>query len=189
MGEGSDVAFDHVPAACPMSDAGAARGRRRVAVTPMRARGRGLVSALALALTIAPVLAATLWPFDFDLRPDSVREKWAHFEWVFFYDRAGTIIVDRDLLLNLLLFVPLGVAIAVVRRAPSVWRVTVEAGAAGVALSTGIELLQVLTPERVSQLADIWRNTLGCLVAAFATALISRLATKPRACSDPVRPA
>lgn len=137
--------------------------------------GRRLLSTFGLAVPIAAVVVLTLWPFDFDLHPESVRAKWGRFEWVFFYHRAGTVTVDRDLLFNLLLLAPLGVAIAIVRRARPVWRVALDAAAACFALSTCVELAQVLTPNRVSQLADVWRNTLGGLVAALVTWLLCRL--------------
>ncbi len=69
--------------------------------------------------------------------------------------------------LALLLTVPVGLGLAWARpRRPG--RSLVEALLLGLALATLVEALQVLTPSRTPQLAEVWRNALGAGLGALA---------------------
>lgn len=124
---------------------------------------------LGLAMAIANLLAAavlTLWPFTFRLDAASIARKWARVEWVLYYrDRHGHLTLDRDLFLNLALLLPLGAGYALARTA-SGRRLLLEALLLGAATAFLLEAAQLLTPHRVTQLADLWRNTLGCVLGA-----------------------
>jgi glycopeptide antibiotics resistance protein len=52
--------------------------------------------------------------------------------------------------------------------------VTVSALAVAFVVSVAVELLQVLTPDRTTQVADVWRNTLGCGLAALPAFWLAR---------------
>lgn len=80
-----------------------------------------------------------------------------------------------DLVLNVLLFVPLGFALARDGRAP--WRVL----AACAALSTGIELAQLLLPDRSPTLRDIVTNAIGGALGAAAFRVLPQFLARGRA--------
>ena len=69
----------------------------------------------------------------------------------------------RDLVINVLIFMPLGWSVAHATRSLG-WAVGVAA-----ALSAGIELSQLAQPARIVSPADLLANTLGALLAAVAT--------------------
>lgn len=129
---------------------------------------------LGLALMIANLAGAvvvTLWPFAFDLAPAAIARKWAHVEWVLYYrDDDGRVIIDRDLVLNLVMLVPLGAGFAW-WRARRTWTVAWALGL-GIVTATALEAAQLLTPHRVTQLADVWRDALGCMIGALLGAAI-----------------
>jgi hypothetical protein len=79
-----------------------------------------------------------------------------------------------DILLNVILFIPLGLALG--------WRSrsTLPVMLAGLLLSTAIELTQTVIPGRDPSLSDIIFNTLGTLVGAF-------IARRPRIWLAPSR--
>lgn len=78
-----------------------------------------------------------------------------------------------DFALNLLLFVPLGAALA---WAGERWRAALGAGAL---LSLGIEIAQLAIPGRDSSLSDVISNTSGSLLGWLAVARGPRLAALP----------
>lgn len=110
----------------------------------MRTRGRWIQGAVVLL-----VLALTLSPSG-ELIPEA--------RWCFLCGDSGL----ADFLLNVALFVPLGLAFA--RRAVPVVRVI----AAGVALSMAIEVLQWVIPGRHPSYGDIVANALGAWLGAEA---------------------
>ena len=130
-------------------------------------RARGLVALTGIAL--AGVLAVTVVPNGgwarFALAPDAVESiranlrpqpgdlsAWAH---------------AADGPLNVALFVPLGLFLALLLRRPAL------ATVAAVALSVGIECYQASLTTRVGAFADVVANGLGALVgAALATVLL-----------------
>ncbi len=121
------------------------------------------------ALAIANLLAAfvvTLWPLRFRLDAASIAGKWSRVEWVLVYhDRRGDLTLDRDLFLNLAMLLGLGLGLALARSSRR-WRILLEALCLGALTALCLEAAQLLTPHRVTQLADLWRNTLGCVLGA-----------------------
>ncbi|MCW2738228.1 VanZ family protein [Nocardioides sp.] len=86
-------------------------------------------------------------------------------------------------LLNVLLFVPVGVLVALVT-GRAWWWVTVVA-----ALGSGlVELVQGLWLARVSSLTDVLANTLGALVGAAAVSLLARPGSRRAGRSGSRRP-
>jgi hypothetical protein len=122
---------------------------------------------------LAGALVVTLWPFRFSLATAS----FSRIDWRFYYrNRRGHVIVDRDLLLNLVMLSPLGTGWALRRASRGVGRIALEAAGLGLGISAAIEALQIFTPTRCPQLADVWRNGAGCLAAAVLVAwLVPRL--------------
>lgn len=135
------------------------------------------IAAVMLVLLGVAIVCLTTWPFDFQLDGPAIGRKWESVEWDLFYrGPSGEVTVDLDLLLNVLLFFPLGVTFVLSGRRRRFWREAIGALAIGLGLSIFIEGLQLLTPERVSQLADVWRNALGAALGGVAAALLrSRL--------------
>lgn len=129
-----------------------------------------------VAASVALVLAATLFPFHFRFDLAHLLEKSREIEWEIYYtDRPGHVSIDRDLLQNLVLFMPLGASLGARAAAPRPRRDALVALGVGAALSITVELLQLLTEERVTQLADVWRNAVGaCLAALVVSALRAR---------------
>ena len=115
---------------------------------PMRlppARTRFLVAAL------LPILVATLWPFP-GQEPEG-----------FLSCIACSDDATSDVLLNILLFAPLGAALAL--RVRSIPRCALIAAL----LSASIELAQLYIPGRDSSLGDLLSNTLGGALGAVLT--------------------
>lgn len=117
--------------------------------------------------TILTALLVTLYPFRFSAEVASL----SRVDWRVYYPRHN----DRDLVLNLLMLVPLGVGVGLLRVGSSLRRLALEAAVIGFGLSLCIETLQIFERVRFPQVADIWRNGLGCVVGAVAVGLLARL--------------
>lgn len=131
-----------------------------------------LLRRLGLALvvgTIAIALVVTLYPFRFHFSTAA----FARIDWrVYYRDAQGHLRIDRDLLQNLVMLVPLGVGWALLRGPRSAARLGLEALAIGIALASCIEFLQIFDRGRFPQLADVWRNAAGCGVGAVVVGLL-----------------
>jgi hypothetical protein len=132
---------------------------------------------LALMLvTVAIAVVATQWRFHFDLSGTGIHRRWNDIDWRWFpRTPRGHIRVDRDLVLNLLMLMPLGIGFAIWRRA-SGWRVVIEALLLGVLVSSALELGQLANMYRYTTFADVWRNALGCAVGAAIEVALRRAA-------------
>jgi glycopeptide antibiotics resistance protein len=121
--------------------------------------------------TLAVAMLLTLYPFHFRLGTASL----SRIDWRLYYPGHS----DRDLVLNLLMFTPLGAGLALLRfgRA-SVSRIALEASAFGIGTAMLIETLQIFQRTRFPQVADVWRNGVGCIAGAVAVALMLRMATR-----------
>jgi len=128
------------------------------------------LAALGVLLNIIAILALTTYPFAFQLDGAALARRWQQVEWVLFYRRnSGALIIDRDLLQNILFFLPLGFCWSLFRSHLTRGRVLLEVTLLGLGLSFSVETLQLFTKARSTQLADVWRNTLGsCLGGALA---------------------
>src|SRR5437763_4773095 len=104
-----------------------------------------------LAAALLPILVATLWPFP-------GHEPEGFISCIACGDHATS-----DVLLNILLFAPLGAALAL--QLSSVTRCALSAAL----LSATIELAQLYIPGRDSSLGDVLSNTLGGTLGALVT--------------------
>jgi hypothetical protein len=135
--------------------------------------GLGLV-----VFTLVAAVIATQWPFHYNLAHDALVEKWHEVDWQWAHHRAdGSLIIDRDCVQNLIMLMPLGAGYALWRqpREARPWRVIVEALVLGIATGVALELAQLLTPSRFTQLADAWRNAVGCALGGVAMLALLRL--------------
>ena len=125
-------------------------------------RRRGLV----VVWVIVAIGFATLWPFRF-VAPSSA-------DWfrllIVGWGRSGML----DMIRNVVLFVPLGIAIARCYefRARPVHRVLTTVATA-VCVSYGVELLQTFLPSRFSSIFDVLANVSGAVVGVAAYALVA----------------
>ena len=104
-----------------------------------------------LAAALLPVLLATLWPFP------------GHEPEGFISCIACGEHATSDVLLNIILFVPLGAAVALhVRSLP-------RCALSAALLSATIELAQLYIPGRDSSLGDVLSNSLGGTLGALLT--------------------
>ena len=121
------------------------------------------------------VIAFTTWPFEFFSDTAAISAKWAETEWYFlYYDEQGQLIIDHDLILNILFFMPLGAAWGFAGPHRPLWKIVLGALAVGLALSVFVEGLQVLTPDRSTQIADVWRNALGAVLGGLYAGWVQR---------------
>lgn len=116
------------------------------------------------ALIVAGVLVCTLWPMPYHRRPPTASfiDGYRYFNW-----RLSN---PRDMLNNLLLFVPVGAALwasaaLVVRRGLAL----PIAATLGALLSVAIEWTQVFVPGRFPGASDVCMNSIGGLAGAVAT--------------------
>lgn len=106
-----------------------------------------------LAVWLAPVVWLTLTPAPRSDNPDEAMSRYC----LVCGDRG-----PADAILNLLFFVPLGLALAYRRR-----RVR-DALVAGIALSAAVELAQIFVPGRYPTFGDVLWNGLGAVAGALA---------------------
>ncbi len=123
---------------------------------------------LALAVYSGGIVANTVFPIYLDPPPRT--EPWApavalvplaHYEW-------------GDALMNVLVFIPLGVLLSLILVRPAWWRVTV----AGAVVSAVIELLQLLTQAafgggHVTDVNDWLSNTVGAAIGGGVVTALS----------------
>jgi hypothetical protein len=84
--------------------------------------------------------------------------------------------IDFERALNIVLFVPLGGAVAAILP----WRWGLLGIVAGLVVSTGVEVLQAAVPGRVSDPADILWNTAGAALGALVVFCVRALAAAVR---------
>lgn len=127
-------------------------------MTSTQRLGRALAGA-----TLAFFVLATLYPYRFACATAS----WARVDWRLYYPGHD----DRDLILNLLVLVPLGAGLALARAGRRL-RVVAEAAALGFGVALIVEALQLFERTRFPQVADVWRNGVGCVAGALITRLV-----------------
>src|ERR1039458_1305909 len=137
-----------------------------------------------LLLVVAIVVYGSLYPWHFIFagRPEPVAVL------LHSWPRAWDRFVTRDVVLNVLLYLPLGAVacLAWLRRFPRA--AAAAATAFAFALSLSMELLQNYVPGRVTSLSDLATNTLGAaagagLALAFASEIIPPLHSQARRAS------
>jgi len=121
------------------------------------------------------VVAVTTWPFAFLTDVESIRAKWNQTEWyLVYFDERGHLIIDHDLVLNIVFFMPFGAVWGFATRLARWWKIALGARLVGSVLCVFVESLQLLTPDRSTQIADLWRNALGSALGGLFAASIRR---------------
>jgi VanZ family protein len=117
-----------------------------------------------LLLTIAIVVYGSLYPFHFEYGARAANPLLTVLRgWPTVWDRF----VYRDILLNVLLYIPLGLTAAMVfLRRHSRAASALGAIAAAFAVSLSVEMLQAFTPQRDPSLLDVLTNVLGGILGA-----------------------
>ncbi|HUS29153.1 MAG TPA: VanZ family protein [Kofleriaceae bacterium] len=139
------------------------------------ARSRRLGLGLAI-MTIGIAVVVTQWRFHFDATRFGMHVRWNRIDWHWFpRTPMGHVRLDKDFALNLLMLVPLGIGFALWRRASGL-RIVIEALLLGFATSALLELAQLANAYRYTTFADVWRNTLGCVVGAIVIVALRRSA-------------
>jgi glycopeptide antibiotics resistance protein len=136
--------------------------------TKMQAAGRGWSNRI-LILAAAGILFLTLYPFEFSLHtrlPVGASP--------FFLGRGDKGGGARDIILNILLFMPFGFALGTkLRRKSKSWLAAlVWTWGAGALLSYGIEFLQIYIPARDSGWEDVLTNSTGSAIGFLAFELL-----------------
>jgi hypothetical protein len=142
-----------------------------------------------LGLVVVALLYGSLIPFDFAWSQaversggtaEALRQAWTSPAWVEVpagQSSTGLSFAASDLAMNLLLYLPLGVALRMALR--SWWRCwpfeVLASAALALALSWSVEAMQSLMPMRVASLNDIAANTGAAIVAALLAPLLWRL--------------
>lgn len=148
------------------------RSRPRSVAAPPLARGRRLAL---VALVTAAILYGSLYPFGLQSLPagvDIAAALWA----------ASTLPPGSrgDLLANLLLYVPLGLFLALLQRGRVALRVA-AAGLGGLVLSGAVEIAQLFVAGRTTSIWDLLLNTMGTLLGAGAALAGQAAAGRARA--------
>lgn len=120
---------------------------------------------IALLVVVAAILYGSLYPFDFVGPPAPLAEA---------LSARLTEVRRGDALANLLLYIPLGLLLVVMKReGPRGGRV-VMAVVLGFLLSLSVEVTQLWLPPRTTSLSDLVLNTAGSLVGAVLGLVIVR---------------
>lgn len=138
------------------------------------------VRTLGLALAIGTVVIAILvtqWPFEYRVTWFAMHARWNRIDWSWFPRTYAGNVVNRDMVQNLIMLMPLGVGFALWRRAAAV-RVIVESLALGILTGATLELAQLVTRSRYTSFPDLWRNALGCLVGCLSVLAIRHFRTR-----------
>ena len=112
--------------------------------------------------TLVVAIVVTQWPFEYRVSRYALEQHWRRIDWSVMPGR-GTHQFGRDFVQNLLMLIPLGFGWGLWRTTTR-GRMILESMLVGSATGLVLELAQLLTHERYTQLADVWRNALGCIV-------------------------
>ncbi|MBU0986224.1 MAG: VanZ family protein, partial [Proteobacteria bacterium] len=137
---------------------------------------RKIVNALLL-LFVLFILYNTLIPFQFEFNGNSLEKVFESIEWRFFI-YEGRRAPLTDLVGNIFLFIPLGFLLFWWRYQRNLRPSIIDASIIGLLLSILIEILQLFVKGRVSSVTDIFNNTLGTFLGAFAAYVYFRLFAK-----------
>jgi len=138
-------------------------------VSPAAADAQTIPHRCILAIVVALILYGSLYPWQFQARHYSHNPLWILLHtWPDGFDRY----VIWDVAINIALYVPLGIFgfLAVSARASRVLRVLAPLALA-LALSAGIEMLQIFDDSRQCSLLDVASNVAGTAVGIAAGAL------------------
>lgn len=123
----------------------------------------------------------TQFPFEYRLSSFALQRHWQRVDWSWFpHIHGGFHGIDlEDLVVNLVMLVPLGAGWALWRRARP-GRVLVESIVVGSLVGTFYEGAQLLTRDRHTTLADVWRNTLSCVLGCAVVLALGALLDRRR---------
>ncbi|NOX37521.1 MAG: hypothetical protein GXO78_08285 [Calditrichaeota bacterium] len=135
------------------------------------------------------IIYTTLVPFRFAKDPQYLLRKLSKIEWRLYFIHQG-FYSGADILINVLLFVPLGFFLALHRqfrslrelRLPDFFWITLQ----GMLVSGFVESLQIFTYNRHPSASDLFNNTLGTLLGAllfYACAPLLRTRIRPQVLS------
>ncbi len=134
-----------------------------------------------LLLVVGLIVYGSLYPWQFDFGRHVNAWRLLLDSWPGTFTRY----VARDIALNVLLYVPLGVTAFLALRRKRRWTAVAASVALGAALSCGMELLQAYDDHRTTSLLDLTTNTIGtaagamfALMFAPATELLRRRARR-----------
>lgn len=116
-----------------------------------------IYSGLFVLLSVLLILAATLFPYDFDIS-DTMRRQGYQFLFVGLGESSL-----MDIRNNILLFVPFGFSLAWLKKKNWItgWPEVIMAASAGFVLSYLVEVGQTFIHTRYSSLVDVFANTTG----------------------------
>lgn len=136
----------------------------------MRLRSRETRFAILTAATVVTILFVCLYPFRFSIRHGNI-------------DAVGALIGSWakpprpiDFILNIALYVPLGVfgALCSSARSRRPWRRVAVVTVGGTLLSIAVELTQYFDAARYTAATDVYANVLGTFLAAAGVVLLFR---------------
>ncbi len=122
------------------------------------------------------ILYTTLVPFRFAKDPQYILKKLSRIEWRLYLFHQG-FYSGSDILVNVMLFIPLGFFLAVSRqlrslrplRSPDFIRIFFQ----GLVVSTAVESLQIFTYNRHPSVSDVFNNTVGTCLGAIGFYLLA----------------
>ncbi len=136
---------------------------------------RRLLTSLCL-IAVTMIYYGSLMPFDLSYDAERVSQslRWMHAHWPLGPRRVSR----QDLLVNVLLYMPLGFLLATRLRGATRYRtLPVLAGVlCGVVVSVSVEALQLLSARRVTAASDVLMNTFGTLLGGLGGVLWGRWA-------------
>jgi len=111
------------------------------------------------------IVYGTLIPFDFCFNENSIASRVADIQWVPFTANEGHRSSLSDVIQNVMLFIPWGM-LGFFAYAKRSWADVLKIVSMGMLLSSTVELLQLLTVDRISSVTDIITNTTGSFIGA-----------------------
>jgi len=136
-------------------------------------------------LYLAFILYGTTIPFDLTTASSVISDNINSIRWLPFQRAPGVRESLPDIASNLLLFIPLGLFLSYAgfsskrRRAP--WAVFSLTWAAAAATSALTEVIQILSPSRITSLTDLLTNTMGAICGTAISFAFYRWARTPLA--------
>ena len=88
----------------------------------------------------------------------------------------GSLRIDPEILMNVLVFVPLGLLVCSAIKSVKWWQTLMI----GCGMSVSIELLQYILKRGTTEFGDVLHNTLGCLIGAALCKSLSLITSKWR---------
>lgn len=82
----------------------------------------------------------------------------------------GTMIIPPEIIMNVLVFVPLGILSFYIFK-KNIWLIIIV----GFAISVSVEFLQFVFKKGIVEFDDVFHNTLGCLIGCFFAMMLSKI--------------